>query len=150
TVAASALDLRIADPRPLLERVSREMFERMLGRTPARPLPEVRPRQPDIQLESASATRAARGGAPRARILRGRVQRFGDHIDTDALIPGQFCHLTKLEELGAKAFHFVRPDFAEKVRDGHDIVVAGEGWGSGSSREQAVWALQGAGVKAVL
>jgi aconitate hydratase/homoaconitate hydratase len=82
--------------------------------------------------------------------LRGAVQRFGDHVDTDAIIPGQFCHLTKLEELGAKCFHFVRPDFAQQVHAGRNIIVAGEAWGSGSSREQAVWALQGAGVRAVL
>jgi len=82
--------------------------------------------------------------------VRGRVQRFGDHVDTDAIIPGQFCHLTKLDELGAKAFHFVRPEFVERARAGRTIVVAGEGWGSGSSREQAVWALQGAGIVAVI
>jgi aconitate hydratase/homoaconitate hydratase len=78
------------------------------------------------------------------------VQRFGDHVDTDAIIPGQFCHLTSLDELGGKAFHFVRPEFQELARAGRNIVVAGEGWGSGSSREQAVWALQGAGIAAVI
>src|SRR5262249_18435039 len=41
-------------------------------------------------------------------------------------------------------------DFVARVRAGADIVVAGEAWGSGSSREQAVWALQGAGVRAVI
>jgi aconitate hydratase/homoaconitate hydratase len=78
------------------------------------------------------------------------VQRFADHIDTDAIIPGQFCHLTKLEELGSKAFHFVRPEFFSRAQSGQTIVVAGEGWGSGSSREQAVWALSGAGIQAVI
>ncbi|HEY4770546.1 MAG TPA: 3-isopropylmalate dehydratase, partial [Myxococcales bacterium] len=67
-----------------------------------------------------------------------------------AIIPGQFCHLTSLPELGAKAFHFVRPDFARKVQQGARVVVAGEGWGSGSSREQAVLALKGAGVLAIV
>ena len=69
---------------------------------------------------------------------------------SDAIIPGQFCHLTSLPELGAKAFHFVRPDFARKVQQGGRVVVAGEGWGSGSSREQAVLALKGAGVLAIV
>jgi aconitate hydratase/homoaconitate hydratase len=78
------------------------------------------------------------------------VQRFGDSVDTDAIIPGEFCHLVKVEELGAKCFHYVRPEFVERVKAGQSIVVAGEGWGSGSSREQAVWALQGAGVRAVI
>ena len=47
------------------------------------------------------------------------MQRFGDHVDTDAIIPGQFCHLVKFEELGEKAFHFVRPEF-------HARAVAGQ------------------------
>src|SRR5262249_49734447 len=113
-----------------------------------RPLPSVRAVEPTIAV--AAGRHAGAVGSARGGIVRGRVQRFGDHIDTDAIIPGQFCHLTKLEELGQKAFHFVRPEFGERVRGGASIVVAGEGWGSGSSREQAVWALQGAGVRAVL
>ena len=52
--------------------------------------------------------------------------------------------------LGDHCFEFVRPGFPERARGGQSVVVAGEGWGSGSSREQAVWALQGAGVKAVI
>mgnify|MGYP003879837677 CR=1 FL=1 len=66
------------------------------------------------------------------------------------MIPGEFCHLTSLEELGAHCFHYTAPGFMGRVQAGADIVVAGEGWGSGSSREQAVWALKGAGVKAVI
>ncbi len=46
------------------------------------------------------------------------MQRFGDAVDTDAIIPGEFCHLTKLEELGDKAFHFVRPEFPARAKDG--------------------------------
>ena len=61
-----------------------------------------------------------------------------------------FCHLTRLEDLGAHAFAFVRPEFVARVGLGQDVIVAGEAWGSGSSREQAVWALQGAGVRAVI
>jgi len=75
---------------------------------------------------------------------------FGDHVDTDAIIPGEFCHLSDLKEIGEKAFYHVRPDFLSRVRAGEDIIVAGEGWGSGSSREHAAWALKGAGVKAVI
>src|SRR5207302_5629848 len=65
-------------------------------------------------------------------------------------IPGEFCHLTSQQELGDHCFHHVRPEFASLARGGRNIVVAGEAWGSGSSREQAVWALQGAGVVAVI
>src|SRR5206468_10431964 len=85
-----------------------------------------------------------------AGLVRWRIQRFGDNIDTDAIIPGEFCHLTSLADLGAKAFHFVRPEFVQRATEGARVVVAGEGWGSGSSREQAVLALKGAGIQAIV
>lgn len=154
-VAVSALGMKVADPRPYLP-AARERFERILGRDGERRLPEIRVTEPEIDVRGA----AGRGAAGEARVdgaaraegagLEGRVQRFGDHVDTDAIIPGQFCHLTSVEELGAKCFHFVRPEFVERARAGRTIVVAGQGWGSGSSREQAVWALKGAGIKAVI
>jgi aconitate hydratase/homoaconitate hydratase len=147
-VAASALDMAVADPRPLLARVDRDRLDRILRRRRNRLLPEVRAAEPQIELAppqgSAHATGAAGG------TVRARVQRFGDAVDTDAMIPGEFCHLTEPKELGAHAFHYVRPEFAQRARDGATIVVAGEGWGTGSSREQAVWALQGAGIVAVI
>ncbi len=91
-----------------------------------------------------AATQAGESQRCRGRHASARtVQRFGDAVDTDAIIPGEFCHLTDLEALGEKAFHYVRPEFRERAKGGATIVVAGEGWGSGSSREQAVWALQG-------
>jgi aconitate hydratase/homoaconitate hydratase len=151
TVAASALDMTVTDPRPLLARVSRERHDAILGRDRGRPLPEIRVSEPEAAVGAPAAARsAARPGATRASSLSGRVQRFGDNIDTDAIIPGQFCHLTDLAALGDKCFHFVRPEFGARVKQGRTIVVAGEGWGSGSSREQAVWALQGAGIQAVI
>jgi aconitate hydratase/homoaconitate hydratase len=66
------------------------------------------------------------------------------------MIPGEFCHLTDSDEIGKVAFHYVRPDFGERLDRGESVVVAGEGWGSGSSREHAVWALKYAGVQAVV
>ena len=78
------------------------------------------------------------------------MQRFGDNVDTDQIIPGEFCHLPDVRELGQKAFFHVRPEFVRRVESGENIVVAGEGWGSGSSREQAAWALKGAGVRCVI
>ncbi len=149
TVAASAAELKVADPRPLLAKVDQARFEKILGRDPKRPLPEVRGSEPKVEVATSSAAKTS-GGAGTAKVLKSRVQRFGDAVDTDAIIPGAFCHLTKLEEIGAKAFAFVRPEFPGRVKDGRAFVVAGEGWGSGSSREHAVWALVGAGVQAVI
>jgi aconitate hydratase/homoaconitate hydratase len=90
------------------------------------------------------------GDLPPASVIRAQVQRFGDHVDTDAIIPGEFCHLTDSAALGTHCFEHVRPDFASRAREGRTVIVAGEGWGTGSSREQAVWALQGAGIRAVI
>ncbi len=154
TVAASAASMKITDPRPLLARVDQEKFRRILGERKLRRTPEVQTVEPSAQVGAAAAPASAREGRAadkqRAAVVRSRIQRFGDNVDTDAIIPGQFCHLTSLEELGAKAFHFVRADFSQKVRDGARVVVAGEAWGSGSSREQAVLALKGAGVQAIV
>jgi 3-isopropylmalate dehydratase small subunit len=153
TVAASAVEMKLADPRPLLDRVDRDRFHRILERPSpsSRRAPDVRASEPEIQVAQppagATATAAAATAAPP---LRGRVQRFGDDVDTDAIIPGEFCHLTKLEEIGPHAFHHVRPEFYPRAQAGRTIVVAGAGWGSGSSREQAVWALRGAGIQAVI
>jgi len=154
TVAASAASMQITDPRPLLARVDQEKFRRILGERKMRRTPEVQTVEPKTAVGAAAAPGSAREGRAAdkqcAAVLRSRIQRFGDNVDTDAIIPGQFCHLTSLEELGAKAFHFVRADFGRKVRDGARVVVAGEAWGSGSSREQAVLALKGAGVQAIV
>ena len=154
TVAASAGPMKITDPRPLLARVDQEKFRRILGERKQRRTPEVQTVEPQVAVGAAAAPESAREGRAadkqRAAVVRSRIQRFGDNVDTDAIIPGQFCHLTSLEELGAKAFHFVRADFGQKASAGARVVVAGDGWGSGSSREQAVLALKGAGVQAII
>lgn len=149
TVAASAVSMKVADPRKFLDRIDRERYEKLLGRDRKARLPEVFTTEPELDIVPAHAA-ASEAGEDKPWTVRGRVQKFGDNIDTDAIIPGEFCHLTKFEDLGEKCFHFVKPGFAERVRKGQTIVVAGQGWGSGSSREQAVWALQGAGIKLVI
>ncbi len=149
TVAASSVGMRIADPRPLLARVDQDRYERLLDRAPRGPVPALQTREPGIHLARAHSGNSA-GGQLRRQMVRGRVQRFGDHVDTDAIIPGEFCHLTELSEVGRHAFHHVRPEFYPRAQAGQTVVVAGEGWGTGSSREHAVWALRGAGVQAVI
>ena len=150
TVAASSFDLEITDPRPVLAGISRDEFERLLDR-PERSLP-VRISEPSPQLAPASEDVAGAGSTAAAAgpVLSAKAQLFGDHVDTDAMIPGEFCHLTEPEDIKKAAFYHVRPDFGERIERGESIVVAGEGWGSGSSREHAVWALKYAGVQAVI
>jgi 3-isopropylmalate/(R)-2-methylmalate dehydratase small subunit len=81
-------------------------------------------------------------------ILAGRAWKFGDDIDTDAIIPGRYLVINDPKELALHLFEGVRPEMAVQVQQG-DYVVAGENFGCGSSREHAPLALKGAGVAAV-
>ncbi|HQW09090.1 MAG TPA: 3-isopropylmalate dehydratase [Steroidobacteraceae bacterium] len=78
----------------------------------------------------------------------GRAWVFGDRIDTDLLAPGHAMR-KPLEELSKHCLEAVRPEFAREVARG-DLLVAGEGFGIGSSREQAAQALRFLGVSVVL
>jgi len=82
-------------------------------------------------------------------IIKGRVWKFGDHVDTDLIIPARFLNVSDPEELARNCFIDVRPDFVKEVRPG-DIVVAGINFGCGSSREHAPWAMKAAGIAAVI
>jgi 3-isopropylmalate/(R)-2-methylmalate dehydratase small subunit len=78
-----------------------------------------------------------------------RVWKFGDDIDTDAIIPGRFLTINNPDELAKHAFEGTRDEFAKKVQEG-DVIVGGRNFGCGSSREHAPLALMGAGVKVVI
>lgn len=80
--------------------------------------------------------------------LQGRAFVFGDRIDTDVLAPGPYMR-KPLEVLASHCLEAVDPDFAKQVQAG-DIVVAGESFGVGSSREQAVQTLVHLGVAAIV
>ncbi len=77
------------------------------------------------------------------------VWKFGDDIDTDAIIPGKYLTINKPDELAKHAFEGVRPEFAHRVKE-EDIIVAGFNFGCGSSREHAPLALKGAKVKCII
>jgi 3-isopropylmalate/(R)-2-methylmalate dehydratase small subunit len=81
-------------------------------------------------------------------LVKGRVWKFGDNIDTDVLAPGLYMK-GSLAELARHCLEAVEPRFAKEVKPG-DIVVGGRNFGMGSSREQAVMALRELGVGAVL
>ena len=81
--------------------------------------------------------------------LSGRAHVYGDNIDTDRIIPGKYTKTLDLSQLAAHVLEDLDPDFRSNVKKG-DIVVAGENFGCGSSREQAPLALQAAGVSAVV
>ncbi|MCX6687457.1 MAG: 3-isopropylmalate dehydratase, partial [Methanoregula sp.] len=78
-----------------------------------------------------------------------RVWKFGDNIDTDAIIPGRFLTIYDEKELAQHAFEGTRDDFSRLAQDG-DVIVAGRNFGCGSSREHAPLALKGAGIRFIL
>jgi 3-isopropylmalate/(R)-2-methylmalate dehydratase small subunit len=81
--------------------------------------------------------------------LKGRVWKFGDHIDTDLIIPARFLNVSDEDELAKNCFADLRPDFAVKAKSG-GIIVAGENFGCGSSREHAPIAIKAAGIHCVI
>jgi 3-isopropylmalate/(R)-2-methylmalate dehydratase small subunit len=78
-----------------------------------------------------------------------RVWKFGDDVDTDAIIPGRFLTIYDPGELAKHAFEGTRDEYAKQVKSG-DIVVGGKNFGCGSSREHAPLALLGGGVNVVV
>lgn len=80
--------------------------------------------------------------------VRGRAFVFGDKIDTDVLAPGPYMR-GPIKVLAAHCLEAIDPGFASEVQPG-DVIIAGDSFGIGSSREQAVQALALLGVGALL
>jgi 3-isopropylmalate/(R)-2-methylmalate dehydratase small subunit len=75
---------------------------------------------------------------------------YGDHINTDVIFPGKYTYTLKTPaEIASKALEDLDPAFTREAKLG-DVIVAGRNWGCGSSREQAVTALTGRGIAAVI
>ncbi|MBO3799475.1 MAG: 3-isopropylmalate dehydratase small subunit [Candidatus Brockarchaeota archaeon] len=82
-------------------------------------------------------------------IIRGKVVKLGDNIDTDVIIPARYLVTHDATVLAEHVFEDYYPEFREKAKEGV-IIVAGENFGLGSSREHAVIALKHSNVKAVV
>lgn len=82
-------------------------------------------------------------------IFRGRIFKFGDHVDTDVIIPATLLANTDPQVLGRGCFSVSYPGFSERVKPG-DIIFAGKNFGCGSSREHAPIAIKGAGISCVV
>jgi 3-isopropylmalate/(R)-2-methylmalate dehydratase small subunit len=82
-------------------------------------------------------------------LIKGRVWKFGDNIDTDAIIPARYLNTSDPKELAKHVMEDADKDFPNKVKEG-DIIVAGRNFGCGSSREHAPIAIKAAGVQAVI
>jgi len=82
-------------------------------------------------------------------MIRGRVWKFKDDVDTDQIIPARYLVTTDPKELAKHVMEDADSTFPSKVKEG-DILVAGKNFGCGSSREHAPLAIKGAGIAAVI
>ena len=81
--------------------------------------------------------------------INGRIWKFGDNIDTDAIIPARYLNIWDPQGLAAHCMEDADPDFMKKMTPG-DIIVGGENFGCGSSREHAPIAIKAAGIACVV
>ena len=81
--------------------------------------------------------------------ITGKVWNFGANIDTDIIIAARYLNSSDPEHLAKYIMEDADPEFPKKLQKG-DIIVAGENFGCGSSREHAPIALKAAGVAAVV
>ena len=82
-------------------------------------------------------------------VIKGKVHKFSDDINTDDIIAAKYLVSTDAQELGKHCMETIKPDFSQAVSPG-DIIVAGNNFGCGSSREHAPLAIKGCGVSAVI
>ena len=79
-----------------------------------------------------------------------RVWKYGDSINTDMLFPGKYTYTCSTpEEIKPHLLEDLDPGFAEEAGAG-DVIMAGENFGCGSSREQPTVGLKAVGIKAVV
>ncbi len=82
-------------------------------------------------------------------VVRGRVWKFGDSVDTNVIAPLHVLKKGEIEELAQHTMAALRPEFPEQVRPG-DILVAGANFGCGSHRQEANLILEKIGVRAIV
>ncbi len=78
-----------------------------------------------------------------------KVWRYGDHVDTDVIIPARYLNISDFKELSEHAMEDIDTTFAPNVQPG-DIMVAGRNFGCGSSREHAPIVIQQKGIKCII
>jgi 3-isopropylmalate/(R)-2-methylmalate dehydratase small subunit len=84
-------------------------------------------------------------------ILRGKVFKFGDNINTDWIISGRYkFSITDMRKLSQYIFEDIRQNFYKEIIPHKSIIVAGDNFGMGSSREQAPWVIKESGIVSVV
>lgn len=79
----------------------------------------------------------------------GRIHLYGDHIDTDVILPGKYLNLYTPEDLGPHCMEGIDPSFTGRVCKG-DVMIARVNFGTGSSREHAPIAIKAAGISCII
>jgi 3-isopropylmalate/(R)-2-methylmalate dehydratase small subunit len=82
-------------------------------------------------------------------IFEGKAHTYGRDVDTDVIIPARYLNTHDHAELASHAMEDIDPDFVNRVEHG-DVIVAGENFGCGSSREHAPVAIKASGVSVVV
>lgn len=80
---------------------------------------------------------------------KGMAYKYGDNVDTDVIIPARYLNTASAQELAAHCMEDIDADFVKKVQPG-DLIVGGQNFGCGSSREHAPLAIKTAGVSCVI
>lgn len=79
----------------------------------------------------------------------GTVHKYGDHVDTDVIIPARYLNTQSHQELASHCMEDIDKNFVSKVHEG-DLMVAGWNFGCGSSREHAPIAIKASGISCVI
>ena len=79
----------------------------------------------------------------------GKVHKYGDNVDTDVIIPARHLNTSDHKELASHCMEDIDTEFFKKVKQG-DIMVGGENFGCGSSREHAPIAIKASGIDCVI
>lgn len=82
-------------------------------------------------------------------ILKGKAFKYGDNVDTDVIIPARYLNTSDPDELASHCMEDIDADFCDEVKPG-DLIVAGENFGCGSSREHAPISIKASGISAVI
>jgi len=81
--------------------------------------------------------------------IKGRAHKYGDHVNTDVIIPARYLNVSDADELAAHCMEDLDPEFVKRVQPG-DVLIGGEDFGCGSSREHAPIAIKASGISAVI